>query len=368
MANSTSCNFSSITEVIAQADAGKLNITTIVASCQGICTLAWGTGNPDLSGIGINISYIFQAVLTFIFGPLFCLIFKYWENGEPGDDELWEFRAPKSRFKERTQKNLEDLQDTFMDVCAQFSITVAVAAVVRFRQHAPFYETAFLRSLTTMQLLSLLSSAVITGIPRKRKDWERITVICLYGIIDFAFYMGLIGGLVASQASWETISELSDSCAEYGKIVPGYEHIPKAHVHLPHLSAKQIFLGRSGASWRFNMIIFGLSLAGAAAFVVAACIIFCVGYLLTRKNGPILGTMSLAFAIGTIVELVEMERTRGVMKEVTGPDFEDNQWGFGQVIALLLWVPLCVQVIYYGIREFFQAIISDFTSEDANRV
>lgn len=350
MANSSSCFFPSIIDILNQAEAGQLNITTTVASCPDICTLAWGTGNPDLSGIGANISYIFQAVLTFLFGPLFCLVYKRW------------------KFSKRTTEHLEKLQDSFLDISAQFSIPVAVAAVIRFRQHAPFYETAFLRSLTTMQFLSLLSTAVTAGIFEKRHDWKRITVICLYGLVDFGFLMGLIGGLYTSEASWETISELSDACTAYGKILPGYQYIPKAHVHLPHLSAKQVFWDWSGASWKFDGIIAGFVAAATAALVVACFITCWVFMCLWSQSGWVLGIMSVGFTIGTIVEVVEMERTRNVMRAVTGPEFEDNQWGFGQVIALFLWLPLCIQAIYYAIRELSLSRFLYLLFDIANRV
>jgi len=49
-----SCSFSSIYQVLAKADQGILNITQVVQSCQNICSLAWGVGNPDLSGIGVS--------------------------------------------------------------------------------------------------------------------------------------------------------------------------------------------------------------------------------------------------------------------------------------------------------------------------
>ena len=48
------CVFSSISQVLNEADAGSLNITKIVQICPNICSLAWGTGNPDLSGVGVS--------------------------------------------------------------------------------------------------------------------------------------------------------------------------------------------------------------------------------------------------------------------------------------------------------------------------
>jgi hypothetical protein len=45
--------FTSLGEILKQADSGALNITQTVHRCQNICALAWGSGNPDLSGIGV---------------------------------------------------------------------------------------------------------------------------------------------------------------------------------------------------------------------------------------------------------------------------------------------------------------------------
>lgn len=50
---SPACFYSSIGAILDQADAGKLNVTQLAQQCPNICSLAWGTGNPDLSGIGV---------------------------------------------------------------------------------------------------------------------------------------------------------------------------------------------------------------------------------------------------------------------------------------------------------------------------
>jgi len=52
--NSTACSFSSISQVLHLAETSSLNITTTVQNCPDICMLAWGIGNPDLSGIGVS--------------------------------------------------------------------------------------------------------------------------------------------------------------------------------------------------------------------------------------------------------------------------------------------------------------------------
>lgn len=99
-------------------------------------------------------------------------------------------------------------------------------------------------------------------------------------------------------------------------------------------------------------------MAGILALFLALCILYFGGrelikILRGRKARILVVPISLAFTIGMLVELGEMERTRSIMMEITGPDFQDNQWGFGQVIALFLWMPLCIQLGYYAVCESF---------------
>jgi hypothetical protein len=338
MANPACDAFSSIDQVLAQANMGQLNITTFVASCPQTCTLAWGTGNPDLSGIGANISYILQAVLTFIFCPLFCLL--YWCLNR------WE-------ISKDTKDKLETLQDTFLDISAQFSIPVAVAAVIRFHQHAPFYELAFLRSLTTMQFLSLLSSTVTSGIFQKRKSPLRIGVLVAYGLLEFGLYMGLIGNLREGKKSWEILSELGQACKAYNQIEPWIQNIPtRPPGVLAHVTAENFFDLFSKKHWKEALVELALAIAGIIGLFVAIGIIVVLVLVLIGRDVRLLGAMSLAFTVGMLVEVVEMERTRNVMKTVTGAEFQDNQWGFGQVISLFLWAPLCLQSFYQIFCEF----------------
>jgi hypothetical protein len=46
---------STITDFLNEALDGSLNITGTVSACPEICKLVWGSGNPDLSGIGVRI-------------------------------------------------------------------------------------------------------------------------------------------------------------------------------------------------------------------------------------------------------------------------------------------------------------------------
>ncbi|KZP25975.1 hypothetical protein FIBSPDRAFT_928940 [Athelia psychrophila] len=359
MANaSCSSGFPSINDLLVQAEAGQVNITTVVSTCQEICTMAWGAGNPDLSGIGLIICYVLQTVLAFLLGPLFCMFY--------------------FSFAGETQKNLEELHDTFLDTIAQFSIPVAVATVIRLHQNPPFYEIDFMHSLATMQFLSLLATAVTAGIFDEGQSAIRIIVVCIYGLFNFGFYMGLIGGLRTSAARWEAINELGDACQAYGTLLPGFQAIKKLPGLLPYVNwgadfrqsfkdafnfkkmfdFKDMFKldAKELAEFKAVLIIFGMIMAACVCLVIVSG----VGWLLwnifgiwerAERVGPI-GLMSLGLSIGTLVELVRMEQIRTIMQHIAGPDFADNQWGFGQIVSLFLWVPVCTQAIYCLLVSF----------------
>ena len=68
------------------------------------------------------------------------------------------------------------------------------------------------------------------------------------------------------------------------------------------------------------------------------------------------GLVTYLTGIGTIVTgcmiylMCVLEGTRNYLRSIIGVDFQDDQWGFGQVIAVFVWIPLCLRVTYFVIR------------------
>jgi hypothetical protein len=55
------------------------------------------------------------------------------------------------------------------------------------------------------------------------------------------------------------------------------------------------------------------------------------------------GPVSLGLCGGMIYYTADMERKRMIMRALAGPYFQDNEWGFGQVLAWFIWVPLLIR-------------------------
>jgi len=45
--------------------------------------------------------------------------------------------------------------------------------------------------------------------------------------------------------------------------------------------------------------------------------------------------------------IAEMECTRNEMEAIIGAVSQDDQWSFGQIVAVFLWLPLCFQILLH---------------------
>jgi hypothetical protein len=295
-------------------------------------------------------------VLAVLFGPGFSLIYA---------------------FRDRlhiNEKHIVDLQSAFLDASAQFTIPVAIAAVVRLKQSAPLYEITFLESLTSMQFLALLSTSVATGIGLKYQSPKRIIVIILYSVIDFSLYISIVVYLRTSKGRWESLKELSQACSTYGSnLLPGfvyYHNTLSMPLQPPSLAPKLIdFKNKKG--WRNWGIIMALVIATVAGILVLYLSFLWLRKALRERSTSSLGILSLGLSAGMVYYAIQMELERNGMRSVLGSDFEDDQWGFGQVVALCLWVPLGLQSIYVilgkcsasGFQATIENMMTDMTLE-----
>jgi hypothetical protein len=116
-------------------------------------------------------------------------------------------------------KRMVSIHDTFVDASATFSIPVAFAAVMRIKQHAPFYELYLIRELIYMQYSSLMCVVFVTlstlsELGPYHKGSKRVLIIVLYGALEFGLFWGQIGSLVNNDQRWEssTAKELINAC------------------------------------------------------------------------------------------------------------------------------------------------------------
>jgi len=262
MANSTCLTGTSISDLLDKADRNLLNLTATIASCPDICTLAWGQGNPDLSGIGVFISYIMQAILTFLCGPILCLTYSALRR--PGE-------------RDEISEPLSEIIDSFIDTCIAFNIPIGIATTIRMAQSVPFFDQSFSLYLLAMQLYSFMAVVLTSTIFEKRRDKRRdnsTTFFCL----GIQLFLLIIASLFQSwnNLRWLSTRQLLESCKRFSQIFPLWilsEKMVICHAspgRVTEILLKWSFSRNIRNSIWFLMSFFGISL--------------CIGALLTPKT------------------------------------------------------------------------------------
>ena len=218
----TSCSFTSINDLLDEADRNLLNLSATITSCPNICGLAWGTGSPDLSGIGVNISYKAQAALTVLCGPLLYLI----------STLRYQFRLDK-----RTLDYLSDIYESVVNISIGINLPVAIAALYCINQYPPFFDQTFSADLLDMQLSSfvvLVSTAPLLN--ELGVKHSNITVLCL--AIQFSLWVIAETLVTVNIARWMSVEELVEDCKGYNQVTPFLIQTVK-QVNLPNVISEE---------------------------------------------------------------------------------------------------------------------------------
>ncbi|KAH6690198.1 hypothetical protein BKA61DRAFT_625790 [Leptodontidium sp. MPI-SDFR-AT-0119] len=384
MANETlPCDsFDSLTTMILAVSVSQINVTAQIQSCPGLCALAWGNGNPDFSGVGANLSWIFQAILTILLGPLLSICL-FLEALCPGGRE-----GPR----------IEAVHKDFLMASALVTIPVTFASTIYLRRVTFLFEVTYLYYLNAMQFLSLFSTALsgyifnawdyrysCDGYEMTEKESRRSRRLKWAGagsILALIFFLSVTVYINNSRLSFAFLPELERSCQAYSSIIP---KMPK-HVETPpanigwFIKTIQWFWGDPNDPTPMNFtsflkmyvgIILCILIVGVGGLLLVIYVIPITVFLVFRvlydaikacifQPKETLGMVGdavkryseihplamavppLGFSIGMIYCLAQMQFDRNEMKAVLGRDYVDSQWGFGQIISLFLWA----QVLY----------------------
>ncbi|TFK65468.1 hypothetical protein BDN72DRAFT_860584 [Pluteus cervinus] len=314
--NSTSeCVFSSVPDVLNLA---QENTTKFVQLCPSACLVVIGDGNPDLSGIGVNISYKMQLVFVYIFGPAFLLA------------SCFKAKSPSCGYIARL---LAPLRDTFFDANAQFALGTFIAAAIRLSQQPSLYEMSCLMDLVRMQAFSLAAIIPQGGFFLPTGMIRRV----LAASYLVAGFLGMLHSSMRIQPTRGPIMSLAHACVNH--VLPK----PTSSLRILELYETSVF--------NVDMVLLMF-----VAFLMALPLLFD-----TRRNGHFFTSFSflsswwsLGCSCVSWYSLRQIERARGEIQSLAGTEFQDNQWGYGQVLAVILWIPLSVQLLFNIVKTVFQ--------------
>ena len=271
-----------------------------------------------------NISWIFQAVLTILLGP--CL-------------PLAKHLVPSSA--NYMAERLEDLHKDFLNATIFIALPVAVATIAYLKQVDFLFEVTFLYYLTTMQFLALLGTALAgiifapENLEKRPRPWvEQSVVTTLSCILSFGLYLGALEWIRESSVPQSLLPQLISACQAYGKIVPSLPSFTKLSFHIIN---------------KLYTTIYTKVMLPLGGLIV---ILGCVGYyfrafMLVLAHPVSNALVTLAFSIGMLYCLIVMQVKRNAMRAVAGPAYQDNNWGFGQILSVFVWIPIAFKIFLW---------------------
>ncbi|KAF5607762.1 hypothetical protein FPANT_731 [Fusarium pseudoanthophilum] len=328
---------------------------SILESCKSeICNAIYGTGNPDISGIGVAVGYVLEIILSILLS-LAVIMFK--RSGK------------KSQRHEVVKAGLE----AFVDSAAYFALALQLATIAVLARKDYGISTADLGAIearisqsvavvSMMPLLypvALLEPAANSSTRANIKHNAGLLLLSVTVALSFypflsrcihAFDISPIGEGKDSEVSPTDWSVVEDMCfpAEYRDIgrsatfksLNGLELTASLITYiftfwllagLPGTcydrdeKAKDAKEAEDKASWREHVNEW-------------------------FSDRPLVAILPLLVFVGlTIPLLVVIFTLRNVqeqMSENMGENYDGNYWGFGQIVSIILFTPVGVKMVY----------------------
>ncbi|KAH2655464.1 hypothetical protein KXV32_002687 [Aspergillus fumigatus] len=181
-------------------------------------------------------------------------------------------------------RDFKDVQTNFFSSNAFFVCSSALATIANLSLNPPTFEIAEMQALAFLQVNSILVTFFCLVIAQPRSRWG--ARVLLYFVVFVLVIVALGHSHLGSdsRADWRLAS---DGCAHSSNDYSVIKPVPYP-------------------SW------------AVAIFAVA----------------------------GMVLGLTMMWRQRRHLRSLARDEFEDDQWGFGQIAALTIWVPVLVELLY----------------------
>jgi len=260
------------------------------------------------------ISYIIQGVSVILLGPVLAMVVLAVE----ADREHWFILTTKPLARSIYQTNMI------------LALSAVTASVVRFRQAAPVGEVEFLVLLDVFEdVISVV--CVVSYLLVERSSLKKWITICTYGIATSAMYIASVLVRISPTTQSQVIANITTSCVA--------EHqYPAPVLNQPLNPRKQIAV--------YIVTIFG----ALSAFIYFGFTfgeqrikrLFRKGYIIAALF-IILGLAGLTASFTYLLN--QMIYQRRELQKASSSTYQDNEWGFGQIIALMAWIPLALKLL-----------------------
>jgi hypothetical protein len=297
-------------------------------------------------------SYYIQGIITLILGPLLAFLLVVYRGQSPADlpsadipnADLPNIDLPKVNpsnagpsdpDSSKTESSLPTWLSAAIPLARYhhqanhiIALSVLIASAVRLSQAVPLAEISLIDSLSMYQLLNILICSITE--PILFEDHGDVTVplatASLYRLVIFT----LGGFVVPIMSSWASKSPALQQISKLCTSEWDYPYIPP--------STDSSLPGGVGTEISIALLI---GIAG-----VIFIFLFVSFYIRHRWFNLISSSVGVAMAFGGGVSLlVKLQRIRHQLQIAAGDAYQDSEWGFGQIMAVLVWYPVIEESI-----------------------
>ncbi|KAK0099659.1 hypothetical protein ONS96_008155 [Cadophora gregata f. sp. sojae] len=306
----------------------NLDVVVLAAACRSVCNVVLGSGNPDMAGPGMMISYYLQIALSVLFGPLLPFL-------------IWISKKRSFQPVLRRVALLEKLLLSVVQTSLFYSSSLFIAAIFRHCQSPSISEYVILGRLLKLQLATM--SFLLCGLVLEWRlkefsipfEWVLYSVVIILsqGLTCVALEQGF--PVMVDEDSMYYF-QLSDACDDID--------------------------GNGGPFYGFKTDIFYFSRGetGMTALLIALPGIWLVMYLIPthwkRLPEPAMRRLhwkKIKLGLSALIFLFLSYLFAGcIMLSVSvSQTVQENEWGYGQSTAVLLWAPFFFEAISNTIKH-----------------
>ncbi|KAH6662986.1 hypothetical protein B0J14DRAFT_281612 [Halenospora varia] len=338
----------------------QINATTsfdalLLEGCQSeICDAIFGNGNADISGIGMIVGYLFESVLSFLLA-IGLLIQK-------ANIQTLRSKALTEHTSILLKAALKKAHKKFFDCAIFFTASIQIACVVVLVRRdfgisangIGGFTTQITWAIAVLSMLPLLYPLVaLESLAEGRSGYRLFLFSCCWFLSFYPFVSLMMGSFAPSQ--------IGEGKGDGGRTDIRYEEWEKL--------TTLCLTGIDTLTSREEMIPTAFGAASSLIITIYALIrlIYCIPsnfsavvppflrnkistLLTTRRQTYFILSWILVFLSLTIPQFWGVWRLRGIqnaLADATSNTYVDNQWTFGQVVAVMIFAPVFTEVGYF---------------------
>ncbi|KAF8847024.1 hypothetical protein BDZ45DRAFT_755350 [Acephala macrosclerotiorum] len=304
--------------------------------CQKIiCEVQGYTGNPDIGGIGVISSYTVEAALVTLY--FVAINFQVWMEGA----------GYANKIPSRITRALDKASDELADGALFFSLSISSAGWVSFVSDTSYYEKLVFTSANVLALSALFAflgmfteSGRKNSLGKKRGEWILAVVIAAIlteSAIQYIVYLKEPNDIYDDYA-----------CLHLQFQDQGYHPIVFEALFFILLGLS-VIAGIVGIFWLRHRSK-AEERATSTHSKTATVHPMGMGKDVRVQTIDTWVTVTRIFiqtvAIAVMwVELVYLWKIRTIMSKIAGSTWSEGNWGFGQILALFIWLPPIIDIL-----------------------